>query len=467
MRAGFVSALSLVFGLVLTAWLVTPDLQRPLHADEAVQWSLLTAPEPHSANQDRLHGPLLGLVAKPVLQLFNPSLESVSESQLRLIPLGWTLLILLSLPWIAPAGWGLRHPLIFILLPLLALPAARFIQEWLMASLLVLAGCLAIRAQSAAKPRGWLLAAGIGVGLALACKVSAVTYLGFALAALYFFGERSLIKKLFVPGLVAGVTWAIAQSSFLTDLPALGTWWLQLGRAFGLATGVTEPALPMVDPLAWILTGGTILGLVVFRWLLRSALGAWKSADIDPWLACLVGVYLFHLVLPYKTPWLLATLDLACLAGLAPRLLLALRAPWGRTLLLGVGVVSLATLPKWASVARYDYVETHPDVPRLALTLKSLASPAAAAPWVIAVEQGHVWPLPFYLREYRVAYGALPVGTVAQVRLFPGEPGEAPLLTGYQPFPFLMRTGEVWWAYIQDDQIEAFRSAWAKTAHDL
>ena len=466
MRAGFVSALGLVFGLTLTAWLVTPDLQRPLHADEAVQWSLLTTSEPHSTNQDRLHGPLLGLVAQPTLKLFSPSLESVSESQLRLVPLGWTLLILLSLPWIAPAGWGLPHPLIFILLPLLALPAARFIQEWLMASLLVLAGVLAIRAQTSTKPRGWLLAAGVGVGLALACKVSAVTYLGFALVALYFFGDRSLFKKLFVPGLVAGVTWAIAQSSFLTDLPALGTWWLQLGRAFGLATGVTEPALPMVDPLAWILTGGTILGLVVLRWLLRSALGGWRSADIDPWLACVVGVYLFHLVLPYKTPWLLATLDLACLAILAPRLILSLRASWGRAVLLGLGVVSLATLPNWASVARYDYVETHPDVPRLALALKSLASPAAAAPWVIAVESGHVWPLPFYLREYRVAYGALPVGTVAQVRLFPGGPGEAPLLAGYRPFPFRMRAGEIWWVYIQDAQIEAFREAWAKTARD-
>lgn len=464
MRAGFASALGLVFGLTLTTWLVTPKLQRPLHADEAVQWSLLSASEPHSTNQDRLHGPLLGLVAKPVFELFNLPLESLSESQLRLVPLGWTLLILLSLPWIAPTRWGLRHPLIFVILPLLALPAARFIQEWLMASLLVLAGVLVLRAQTSAKPRGWLLAAGVGAGLALACKVSAVTYLGFALLALYLFGDRSLFKKLFVPGLVAGVTWTIAQSSFLTDLPALGTWWLQLGRAFGLATGLAEPALPMVDPLAWILTGGTLLGLVVLRWLLRSALGDWKSADIDPWLACVVGVYLFHLALPYKTPWLLATLDLACLAVLAPRLLLSLPASWSRAVLLGLGVVSLATLPKWASVARYDYVETHPDVPRLASTLKSLASPAA--PWVIAVESGHVWPLPFYLREYRVAYGALPVGTVAQVRLFPGGPGEAPLYTGYHPLPFLMRQGEIWWVYIQDDQVEAFRAAWAKTARD-
>ena len=466
MRAGFASALGLVFGLTLTVWLVTPDLQRPLHADEAVQWSLLTTSEPHSTNQDRFHGPLLGLVARPALSLFNPSLESVSASQLRLVPLGWTLLILLSLPWIAPSGWGLRHPLILVLLPLLALPAARFIQEWIMASLLVLAGVLTIRAQSSARPRGWLIAAGVAAGLALACKVSAVTYLGFALVALYFLGDRGRLKDLCVSGLVAVVTWVIAQSSFLTDLPALGTWWLQLGRAFGLATGLTEPALPMVDPLAWILTGGTILGLVVLRWLLKRELGGWKSAAIDPWLACVAGVYLFHWVLPYKTPWLLATLDLACLALLAPRLLMTLRASWGRTALLLVGVVSLATLPKWASVARYDYVETHPDVPRLALTLKSLASPAAAAPWVIAVEQGHVWPLPFYLREYRVAYGALPAGTVAQVRLLPGGPGEAPLLTGYRPFPFLMRTGEVWWVYIQDNQSETFRAAWAKTARD-
>lgn len=476
MRARLALALGLVFGLALMAWMVAPDLQRPLHADEAVQWSLLTTAEPHSTHQDRLHGPLLGLVARPVLNACTPSLTLVSEAQLRLIPLGWTLLLLLSLPWLAPPAWGLRHPLVFILLPLLALPAARFIQEWMMAPLLVVAGVLVLRAKISASPLGWFVAAGICAGLALACKVTALAYLSFGALAFYQVGYRTSLKSWGLATLVTVLTWVVAQSSFLTDLPALATWWLQLARALGLATGLSSPVLPMVEPIAWMLTGVTLAGLLVLRFILRDNLGRWGASACDAGLLTVVSVYLFHLVLPYKTPWLLATVDLACLAVLGPYLLLALPSASLRRALLVVSLGLSLVVPKWTTATRYDYVETQVGAVRLAATLNYLAAAStsqdplkvnvSAASLRISVEQGHVWPLPFYLRDHHVAYGALPAGFVPHARLLSGRPGEAPVLAGYRPFPFSLRAGEVWWVYILENQAEAFRIAWAKADSD-
>lgn len=454
------SAAGLLLGLLLLGWLVMPVLDRPFHADEAVQWSLLEGDRPHSATDDRLHGPLLLAVARPVLAAADLSPREVGAAQLRAIPLVWTLLLVLALPWVAPPAWGMaRNPAVLFLLPLAALPAARFIQEWMMASSLMLASVLWLRAEVAPSGARWRLAAGAFAGLALACKVSALAPLAFGALAFHLLGHRPGARAWSLAlgsGLVA---WASVQSSLFSDLPALGTWFVQLVRSLGLATGLGEPALPMGSPVPWVLTGATLGLVLVLRHVARAALGRPGTADLDPLLAAATGLCLFHLALPYKTPWLLATIDLLAVAVLLPRLAAALPSPCLRRALPLAAAILLAALPAVGSTRRYDYVETSEDVPRLAAAIHRLAS-EAPGDLPITVEEGHAWPLPFHLRDRAVAYRAMPDDVGVALRLMVARSPEAPRVAGYRAFPFRMRPGELWWALVRDSRADAFDRAW-------
>ena len=439
--------LGLLAGLALLALRLPGELARPLHADEAGQWSLLAEGRPHSATGDRFHGPLLGQLASAGLGLAGLAPEAASETALRLVPLVFAL-SLLSLPWLAPRAWGWRGAFLPAFLATVAvLPAARFIQEPILATCLVLGAMLWLRSGEISAP-GWLSpVAGLLAGLALACKVSAGLYLAAAGLAFGLMGARPGVRRLGAFGVGAALAWLLSQSSFLTDLPALVTWFRQLGRAFGLATGLGEPALPMESPLAWILSSATLAVLALLRWRARSRLGPWGSGDIDPLLAASAGILALHLVLPYKTPWLLLTLDLLALAVLAPRLVLALGEDrLGRVAGIALVALVLSGRPLW-SVHRHDYVETGETLPRLAQALARMSPPVR-----IEVAQGHPWPLPYYLRGLTVAYGSRPLGAPAEVRLTEGAAGDVPRLAGYRTLPFAMRPNELWWLFVREER---------------
>jgi len=451
--------LGLLAGLALLAFRLPGELARPLHADEAGQWSLLAEGRPHSATGDRFHGPLLGQLARVGLGAAGIAPEGASETALRLVPLA-VALSLVSLPWLAPLAWGWRRAFLPAFLATIAvLPATRFIQEPILATCLVLCAMLWLRSGEAPAGRWLPLVSGLLAGLALACKVSAGLYLAAAALAFGLMGARPDARRAGAFVLGAVLAWLLAQSSLLTDLPALVTWFRQFGRAFGVATGLGEPALPMESPLAWILSSTTLAVLVFLRWRARPRLGPWGAGDIDPLLAASVAVLAVHLALPYKTPWLLLTLDLLALAVLAPRLVLGLGEDrLGRAAGIALVALVLPGRPLW-SVHRHDYVETGKAVPRLAKGLGEMSPPVT-----IEVAQGHPWPLPYYLRGLTVAYGSPLPGGTPDVRLTEGAPGDVPRLDGHRTLPFAMRPNELWWLFVREERAAELDARLAEAA---
>ncbi len=419
-------------GLAL-AW---AGMSRPFHADEAGQWSLAEDARPHSATGDRFHGPTLGLAARAAFALAGAEIAEAAPSALRAVPAAFAFGILL-LPWILPMGARQGAVAALLTLPFVA-ASTRFIQEPLMAAAFVAAAALWIRSGPAgsAAPR---FLSGLCAGFALACKVSAALHLG--LAALALLALRSTAPgwkglAAFMSGLIG--SWAVWQSSFLADPAALLTWWRQLARAFGVATGLAEPPLPMGSTTPWLLLA-VLLGLA-----LALRLGRGRAADRRPapgtdFLLLAAGLaYLVHLALPYKTPWLLMTPEAVLLVLVIP-CSLAGRGPVVTAAALLVSLAA-AALPR-----RHDYVETHPDVPALAAALTEGEPPS-----LVLVRGDHVWPFPFYLRGLRVAYGSVPDPAQADVWILQAAGTEPPVAEGRRAVPFVVRENELWWAVARE-----------------
>lgn len=417
--------------LVAALLLLRGAMDRPFHADEAGQWSLAAEGRAHSLTADRFHGPTLGLVTRAAHAAAGAEVADASPLALRAVPAAFALSLLL-IPWVLPLG-GRRGALAALLaLPLVPL-SARFIQETLMVAALVWAAALWVRSGPTGDARHRLLA-GLCAGFALACKVTAALHLGLAALALLALrlaapGWRGFLA--FALGLVA--SWTLWQGSFLADWPALGTWWMQFARAFGVATGLAEPPLPMGASLPWVLTGALLALSLLLR--LADGVASPRRHPADAFLVAAGLGYLLHLALPYRTPWLLMTADAALLVLVLPSLL----ADRGRVAgLAGVLLVLSTVLAR----GRQDYAETRPDVPALASALESPAS----RPSLILVRGDHVWPLPFYLRHARVAYGPIPDPAAADLWLMQASGGEPPVAPGRRAVPFAMRDNELWWA---------------------
>ena len=59
----------------------------------------------------------------------------------------------------------------------------------------------------------------------------------------------------------------------------------------------------------------------------------------------------------------------------------------------------------------------------------------------IAVEGGHYWPLPYYLRMYPVGYGEFPQAAKAPLRLIPATDASEPIVPGYAVSSLTLREG--------------------------
>jgi hypothetical protein len=262
--------------------------------------------------------------------------------------------------------------------------------------------------------------------------VTAAAYLVFFLVAL-------LLLRRFVPdrrwlrfgfGLVA--SWALFQSVGFTDLPGLKTWWLQLARSLGVASGRSEDTLFAESLAPW---GWAAAWLAVFV-LARSGLSraAWRSRH-EADLPCLVAVlvFWFHLALPYKTPWLLLLVFSLPLTLALPCLLVGRVA---RVAFFAVGLAAVATLahPALAAHSRTaDLRSFNAGVDRLAK--------AYGSKFYVAIEGGHYWPLPYYLRKYPVGYGDFPQAAKAPLRLIPANDSSDPVVPGYAVSSLTLREG--------------------------
>lgn len=408
-----------------------------LHADEAVQWSLakeLSEGAAYSTNQDKFHGPTLATALLVSAKVTGTAPTEMSEHYLRSVVsifLGLMAAAALILPGVDK---GPRYvTAAFIVLTGGCTPFGYyFVQEMLLVTGFVWGVALWMRAEGSPPTSRWWLLSGAAFGFALACKVTAAAYLVFFLLALVllrqFVPDRRWLRFGF--GLVA--SWALFQSVGFTDLPGLKTWWLQLARSLGVASGQSEDTLYAESLAPW---GWAAAWLAVFA-LARSGLSraGWRTRHPAD-LPCLVAglVFLFHLALPYKTPWLLLLVFSLPLTLALPYLLSGRVA---RVALLAVGLAAVAMLahPSLAAHSRTtDLGLFNAGVDRLAK--------AFGVKFYVAIEGGHYWPLPYYLRKYPVGYGDFPQAAKAPLRLISATDSSEPVVPGYAVTSLTLREG--------------------------
>ena len=410
----------------------------PLHADEAVQWSLakeLAEGTPYSSNQDKFHGPTLATVLLISAKLTGTAPMDMNEHYLRSVVsifLGLMAAAALILPGI---GRSARYATAaFLVLTGGCTPFGYYyVQEMLLVAGFVWGVSLWMRAEGSPPDSRWWVLSGAAFGFALACKVAAAAYLFLFIVAL-------LLLRRFVPdrrwlrfgfGLVA--SWACFQSVGFTDLDGLRTWWVQLARALGVASGHSEDTLLAASLAPW---GWAAAWLAVFAFA-RSGLSrvAWRNPH-EADLPCLVAglVFLFHLALPYKTPWLLLLTFSLPLTLALPYLLV------GRTVRAVVLAPALVTVALMAQSSLSSHSRTRAEVPDFQPKVANMAK-AYGNKFYIAVEGGHYWPLPYYLRAHRVGYGDFPQAAKAPLRLIPATDTSEPAVPGYAVSMLTLREG--------------------------
>jgi hypothetical protein len=409
----------------------------PLHADEAVQWSLaeeLSEGKAYSTNQDKFHGPTLAMAMLISAKVTGTAPKDMNEHYLRSVVsvfLGLMAAASLILPG---TDKGARYvTAAFVVLTGGCTPFGYYyVQEMLLAAGFVWGVALWMRAEGSPSSFRWWLLSGAAFGFALACKVTAAAYLVFFMAAL-------LLLRRFVPdrrwlrfgfGLIA--SWALFQSVGFTDLPGLKTWWLQLARALGVASGRSEDTLYAENFAPW---GWAAAWLAVFAFA-RSGLSraGWRTRHAAD-LPCLVAllIFLFHLALPYKTPWLLLLAFSLPLTLALPYLLVGRVT---RVALLAVGLAAVATLAR-PSLAEHTRTS---DLGLFNAGVDRLAK-ACGDSFYINVEGGHCWPLPYYLRRHKVGYGDSPQAAKASLRLIAATDASEPFVPGYAVSSVTLRDG--------------------------
>ena len=449
-QSGKVSWFGLVLVVALALWFSSSMAKvwhfGYLHADEAVQWSLakeLSEGTPYGVHQDKFHGPTLATALLISAKVTGTAPMDMHEDYLRSVVsvfLGLMAAAVLILPGVDK---GPRYATAaFIVLTGGCTPFAYyFVQEMLLVTGFVWGVALWMRAEGSPPTSRWWLLSGAAFGFALACKVTAAAYLVFFLLALVilrrFVPDRRWLRFGF--GLIA--SWALFQSVGFTDLDGLRTWWVQLARSLGVASGQSEDTLYAVSLAPWACAAAW---LAVFA-LARSGLSLtrWRSRH-ETDLPCLVAllVFVFHLALPYKTPWLLLLVfSLPLTLGL-PYLLFGQATRVG---LLAVGLAAVATLAH-PSLAAHSRTSNQARI--FKVRVDALAK-AYGGKFYVAIEGGHYWPLPYYLRKYPVGYGDFPQAAKAPLRLIPATDASEPVVPGYAVSSLILRfEGDRYWVLV-------------------
>ena len=415
---------------VLALLLRLPALDaRPMHTDETVNayliGELLTGHGYHYDPRDR-HGPALYAATLPIVRLAGAhNLAELNERLLRLVPaLMGALAVFLFLPLVRALGWSAWvAALLWAIAPLPLYYNRYFIHEtgFVAATLMLLVGGLRAAVTTGVRASGWAIIAGIGAGLMLAFKETAVlnfAALGVAALAaawpLNYAAWRPIVQRKLLGVVVALAvtllfyTWGFSEWQGPVDfVKSFGRfaaraggeghekpWWYFLALLGGGKSGLLFLALA-----AW---GGTL------AW--RS--GGWRGRLL---VVYAVAIFIIHSAIPYKTPWLALNLwlPLALLVGWAVAALHTQRR-WTALALVVVPLLVTLTMDVHVRVFRdpagdnnpYAYAHTSADVLNLQARVKELAArkPADHAP-EIAVVMDDPWPLPWYLRQFnRVGY---------------------------------------------------------------
>lgn len=416
-------------------------IPQPLHADEAVQWTRameMSEGVPYSINEDRFHGPTLATSLVVASKLTGTAFMDMSETYLRNV--AGCYLLLLSLAALALPAATLTSRITAAAFCLLIGGGAPFgfyfVQEVLLVAGLAWGAVLWLRADVSERKSLWRLLSGVAFGFALACKVTAAAYLLFFFVALVVVRQRWADRHLpaFCLGLI--FSWAFFQSVAFTDRHGLATWWAQLARSFGVASGRSEDTLTAVSYWPWI-WGALWLAEFSLQRFLRERHVSFRASPTDFILVFVGLIFCFHLLLPYKTPWLLYGVMALPLVLLVP---LLLGEGWKRDGLLLFGLLVSALY------AAGDFA-THSETAQAPLRefdrrVERLSREYKGGRFYIAVAGGgHYWPLPYYLRKYEVGYGDFPQAAKAPLRLIPVTDASEPAVPGYAVTSLTLREG--------------------------
>ena len=429
-----------LLGLQSPPRFLSSEASTPLHADEAVQWSRameLSEGISYSANEDRFHGPTLAMSVLVASKLTDTAFMDMSESYLRSVA-GFFLLLLslaaLALPGVSLASRATAAAFCFLIgggAPF----GFYFVQEVLLVAGLAWGVVLWLRSEASERKAAWRLLAGVAFGFALASKVTAAAYL------LFFFVALTVVRRpwadrrfpAFLVGL--GLSWAFFQSVAFTDFHGLASWWAQLGRSFGVASGQSEDTLTAASYWPWF-WGALWLAEFSLQRFLRERHVPFRSSPTDLMLIFVGLIFCLHLVLPYKTPWLLYGVMALPLVLLIPALL---GEGWRRDTFLLFGLLFSAV---YAAADFAAHSETLPGPLReFEQRVARLAGGYKEGRFYVAVEGGHYWPLPYYLRKYPVGYGDFPQAAKAPLRLIPATDTSEPAVPGYAVSMLTLREG--------------------------
>ncbi len=446
-RAASLAAL-MVLATLAGAWLRLADLGvRPMHHDEAVQAIKLGAlleGRGYVYDPAEYHGPALNYLSLPVVRLSGArTLAAASEADLRLLP-ALCGVALVAMVWLLREGLGRTGTLCAAALTAVSPALVYYGRDYIAETPLVLfsfgaivCGWRYLRGTSKRRA-GWLVAAGVCVGMMHASKetfVIALFAMGVAAAVTLVWSGREAraeaVRRLPTPGLAAGAVLLPAVlvsvlffSSFLGNLhgvlDSFATYASYLGRAAGRqdAAWHLHPWWYYAGVLLWpggpFWTQAPALALAAVGFAAGAARRVPSGADAG--LVRFLGIYALVMLavysaLPYKTPWcLLGALQAMLLpAGVGAAVLLgAARGRAGRALVAGLLLLVLgftayqAWLASFSDCADpanpYAYAQTTPDVPALARRLEELTG--GRLPVQVICPGNDYWPLPWYLRGF-------------------------------------------------------------------
>jgi uncharacterized protein (TIGR03663 family) len=439
------AAVTLLVVAVGALLLRLPQLDRRyVHTDEAVhayKFNELLTTGRYVYDPHEYHGPTLYYATLPVAWVSGVHDWRASwPGMYRLVPVLFGVGLILLLPLLAD-GLGRTETIAAGVLtavsPAMVFYSRCYVQETLLVFftfLVVAAGWRYARSRRA----GWLVLAGVGVGLMHATKETCIIAWGALAAALLLTwwlsrdavrGMRLSPAHLAAALAAAGVVSVVLLSGFGTNLRGPLDAWLTFGTYLDRAGGgshihpwhfyLTSLLYVRHAPVpAWseaLVLGLAVVGMAVAFFMPK------RTAHHPLWRFIALYTLLlaaFYAAIPYKTPWcMLGFLHGAVvLAGLgAATLLRAAGAGFGRlacvSALLIVGVAHLG-VQAWCANTRFcndvrnPHVYAHPvgDVLRLAGYVRQLAAAADREP-VIHVGIPNCWPLPWYLRQRdRVGY---------------------------------------------------------------
>jgi len=423
--ATFRWAIFIVISLLALAIRLPQLGERPMHTDESVNAYItgqLLAGEKYQYDPQDRHGPVLYLLAEPIVKLCGAkNFAELTETQLRLTPLiiGSSLILLFGA---AVEMFGfiacLVAALLFACAPLPVYYSRYFIHETLFVAAtlgLILSGWHMVKNNSA----GFAALTGLCAALMLACKETAVIHF-FALACAGFIGW--LIKpRAAMPSTKLVVT---ALGTFVAATILLFTWFGQNWSAltdmvhavsrFAARAGGEGHEKPfsyyfhLLDPLV-ILSFAAIAGVYA---AICDAVGGTRKATL-PLVIYAVAIGVIYSAIPYKTPWLALNLwlpfTLLCGLGVASivELIKNRSGRWGAGIAFAFLLATLGAQTKESSFDKpadeknpYAYAHTGEDLLRLPARLEQLAKERNLTQPRIAVIATDAWPLPWYLRKF-------------------------------------------------------------------